>query len=91
MIFPAAELKISRIMRSPSRTVCVLTLYRVDDGGLDDAGRQVYARTLKRQRVVNLDAGWDAPRVLDAARERLLAWAAEEGFNLPPERLICSL
>lgn len=91
MTFPVVELKISSFLQSPSRTVCVLTLYRVDDGGLDAQGRQQYVRTFKRRRTVTLDAGWDAPRILDAARTRLLAWAVEEGFNLPSERLICTL
>lgn len=91
MIFPCAELKIAWFLQTPATTVCHLVLYRVDDGGLDALGNQQYTRTLKLQRTVTLDAGWDAPRILDAARERLLAWAVETGFNLPPERLICTL
>lgn len=91
MVFPCAELKISSYLHTPAKTVCTLVLYRVDDGGLDVNGQQIYARTLKRRRTVTLDAGWDAPRILAAARERILTWAEEEGFNLPPERLICTL
>lgn len=91
MVFPCAELKIASYLQTPSKTICTLVLYRVDDGGLDTQGQQIYTRTLKRRKTVTLDAGWDAPRILDAARDRLLTWAAEEGFNLPPQRLICSL
>ena len=91
MIFPCAELKISSFIQTPATTIATLTLYRVDDGGLDAAGQQIYARTFKRRRTVRLDAGWDAPRILKAAKKRLLAWAVEEGFNLPEERLICTL
>lgn len=91
MIFPVAELKISSFLQTPATTLVTLVLYRVDDGGLDAQGNQQCARTFKRRRTVRLDAGWDAPRILAAAKERLLEWTVEEGFNLPESRLICTL
>lgn len=91
MTFPVAELKIGAYTVTPATTVAVLRLYRVDDGGLDPNGQPRYLRQLLRERAVTLDAGWDPPRILQAARDRLLTWATEQGYNLPPERLICSL
>lgn len=91
MTFPVAELKFSNIMRSATATTCLVRLYRVDDGGLDVNGNQLYARTLKRERPLRLDAGWDNARILTVARQKLSEWAIEEGFNLTPDRLICSL
>ena len=91
MIFPCAELKIGSYMVTAAVTVVTLRLYRVDDGGLDAEGQPRYARTLLRERTVRLDAGWDGPRILEAAKDRLVAWATEHGYNLPAERLICTL
>lgn len=91
MTFPCIELKFSSILRTPTRTIVEVRLYRVDDGGLDDQGQQIYVRTLKRQRVLNLDAGWDDARLRVTGRAKVLEYALEEGFNLTDDRLICNL
>ena len=88
LTFPCIELKVSQVVRTPSSTTALVRLYRVDDGGLDQEGRQLYTRTLKRERLLKLDAGWDEPRLLTTAREKVKAWALEEGFNLPDDRLL---
>ena len=90
MTFPAIELKFSSIYRSPSRTFVQVRLYRLDDGGMLD-GRQQYIRTLKRDRLLKLDAGWDTPRLFATGREKVKEWAIEEGYNLTDDRLICTL
>ena len=91
MTFPVAELKFSQIQRTDSATTLLVRLYRVDDGGLSQDGQQIYLRTLKRSRVVSLPPNISKATILAEARDRLTTWAAEEGFNLPPERLICTL
>lgn len=91
MTFPVAELKIGAYKVTAAETVALLRLYRVDDGGLDANGQPVYLRQLLRERTVRLDAGWDKARILEAAKTRLQQWAVEHGYNLPADRLICSL
>lgn len=91
MIFPVVELKFCQVIRTPAITQTLVRLYRVDDGGLDPSGNQIYVRTLRRERVLNLDAGWDRPRLLAAGQARLAQWNVELGFNLTPDRLICTL
>lgn len=91
MTFPMAELKFSRIINTPTVTRVLVRLYRVDDGGVDANGQQLYARTLKRERELTLDAGWDAPRILVVGRARLVEWAQEQGWNFSADRLICTL
>jgi hypothetical protein len=91
MIFPCAELKFTAIIRKASGTSLNVRLYRVDDGGLDDQGHQRYTRTLKRSRRAELDPDVTKAQLLAAARDKLQTWALEEGFNLPTDRLLCSL
>jgi len=91
MTFPAIELKFSRILRTPDRTRVLARLYRVDDGGLDGEGRQLYNRTLLKEHEFKLDASWDAQRILSVAIPKLQEMAQERGYNLTPDRLICSL
>jgi predicted acyl esterase len=91
MVFPVAELKFSAITRTAERTHLLVRLYRVDDGGLDTNGNQVYLRTLKRERPFDLQPTVTKAEVVAQARLRLQAWALDEGFNLPDDRLICTL
>lgn len=91
MTFPCVELKFSSVLRTGTSTTCVVRLYRVDDGGLDADGHQQYVRTLKRQRTLTLDAGWDHARLLTVGREKVQAWAIEERFALPDDRLLCAI
>ncbi len=91
MTFPLAELKFSNIHRTEEATTLLVRLYRVDDGGLGEDGRQQYLRTLKRERTVVLGPNISVQTILTEARTRLQAWALQLGFNLPDDRLICSL
>lgn len=91
MVFPALELKFSQIIKTPAKTTATVRLYRVNDGGLDERGNQIYSRVLLKEHEFKLDAGWDAPRILSVAVPKLKELAQERGFNLPDDRLICTL
>jgi hypothetical protein len=91
MIFPCVELKFSQIRRSAGATTLLVRLYRLDDGGLNERGDQINLRTLLRARVVSVDAGVTKAQVLALAREKLIVWAIEEGYDLTSDRVICTL
>jgi hypothetical protein len=69
----------------------VVRVYRVDDGGLDQEGNQIYQRTLKLERSFDLPRNFTDAQIVAVARVKLTAWALELGFNLPEDRLICTL
>lgn len=91
MIFPLIELKFSNIHRTFDATTLLVRIYRVDDGGVDQAGQQQYARTLKLERTITLPPDITTDTIVAGARLRLTTWAEGLGYTLPPERLICTL
>ena len=91
MTFPALELKFSNIVRNSTVTSFRVMLYRLDDGGLNLAGEQIYLRTIIANRNVNAPAGVTKAQVLNFAKNKLDEWAAEQGYNLTPDRLVCAL
>lgn len=91
VIFPVVELKFTNILRFETGTSCLVRAYRVDDGGLDAEGHQIYLRTLRRERTIFTTRNPTDAQIVTFAREYLIAWALEFGFNLPDDRLICDL
>lgn len=93
MIYPVAELKILSFNSGPAQTVVRLRLSRIDSerAVIGPYPATAYARVVLAEREVTLDAGWNAERVLVAARARLVPMAAERGVVLPADRLICTL
>lgn len=91
LVLPAAELKVTGILKTESGITISTRVFRLDDGGLDEDGNQLYARTLKFERTFTVPPHWTKQQILDAAIERLKLWAIQAGFNLPPDRRVCSL
>ena len=94
MIFPFVEAKIATIKREDAepRTTVLVRLYRVDDGGLDANGWQVYTRTLRRQRQVkHIGLIATDAQIVTTVRARVLAWLDELSITIPKDRLVCSL
>lgn len=91
MVFPFPEIKFANIVRTPTKTLATVRLYRVDDGGLDAEGHQRFLRTLKRERELVLDAGWTDDRLVTTASQKFAEWASELGFAAVADRLVCTL
>lgn len=91
MTFPSVELKFSSIQQTASATTLTVRLYRVDNGGLDAQGHQLYARTLLVTRTLTIPANATKQQMLAEGVARLAEWAVEFGFNVTQDRLLCSL
>lgn len=91
MTFPVIELKFVNIQRWGDRTELDVRMYRVDDAGVDPDGQPLYTRTLKRKGHFTVQPRWTNAQIVTFARQRLIEWAAEAGFTLPADRLICDL
>jgi hypothetical protein len=90
MTFPCVELKFSRVVRNVQATLILARVYRVDDGGIVN-GVQQFIRTRLRQRMILAPPDATKAEVVTKARQKLLEWARQEGYNLTPDRLICTL
>jgi hypothetical protein len=91
MTFPALELKLSSMRYSADSTFLTVRAYRLDDGGLDAQGQQLYVRTLRRTRSFVLAGYVDTSVILAYARQRLAEWNTEFNLHWSADRLICSL
>jgi hypothetical protein len=94
MTFPLVEAKIASIRREAAepRTTVLVRLYRVDDGGLDAQGQQVYTRTLRRSRLIkHLGVIASNAEIVVAVRARVLEWLDDLGITISKDRLVCSL
>jgi len=91
MTFPAAELKFVSIRRADDSTHITVRLYVVHDGGLDQAGRPLYDRTLRLERTYVRPGYISTAAVLGHARARLADLNASLGLNWSADRLICTL
>ena len=92
MTFPAVECKFSRLVQTPTELSALVRIYRVDDGGLDALGNQVYVRTLKFERGITAPPATTSAQLVNAARTRLTQWAVDMGYQgLTADRLLCSL
>lgn len=91
MTFPAAELKFTRIRWADDSTHITVRLYRVDDGGLDAQGQQVYARTIRLERHFVRPGYLSTATILAFAQQRLAELNVSLGLNWSADRLICSL
>jgi hypothetical protein len=91
LTLPAIEVKFSRAIRNAAYTRVLLRMYRLDDGGLDGQGNQIYLRTLLRERDSQFDAGITKAELLAIVRTRLQDLADELGYVLTADRVICTL
>lgn len=91
MTFPAAELKFTTIRWADDSTHISVRLYRLDDGGLDANGQQLYARTVRLERTYVRSGYLNTTTILAYAQARLAELNVSLGLNWSADRLICSL
>ena len=88
--FPLAEVKFGSIERGLFTRIHA-RVYRVDDGGLDADGNQLYARTLWADKTFIIPYDATPADIITAARARLDAALAALGISLPENRIIVNL
>ena len=91
MTFPAAELKFTSIRWADDSTHITVRLYRVDNGGLDAQGQQIYARTIRVERTYVRTGYISTAAILAYAKARLADLNVSLGLNWSADRLICTL
>jgi hypothetical protein len=93
MVFPIAEAKFSRLVRSdtPPRTAFLVRLYQVTDGGLDVDGQQQYSRALKRTKTIDVPLVLTKAQVLARARQELDQLIADNGWTLTEAQIRVTL
>lgn len=91
MSFPKLECHFRAIDARPNQTNVKVLVFTCADGGLDVLGRQILVRTLRRTLNLNLDAGWDKPRLISHLQARLASINTELALNIALADRICTL
>jgi len=92
MAFPnSLECKFSSVNQTPAKTVAVVLMYQVSDGGLDVDGHQLYIRVLAATKTFILDAGAPTPVIVAFCLARLKDLRTLLGVPILDSNLICNL